>query len=388
MSRRRSEAQRPSAESTPPARGQRIRSIPSSAAIAAACIGPAPPNGSRAKRRGSTPRSTVTTRSARTISWLAIADDPLGGLELARGRARRPAPADRRARRRRRRGRRRRPGVESGGEDAEQEVGVGDRRLGPAAPVAGGPGVGAGRARPDAQRAAAVAPPDRAAAGADGVDVDHRQLDHAALDLARVGAPAPRRPRRRRRRRRCRPCRGRARCRRRRRGRSGRRRPRRRPARRGRSRRPPAPPRRRRRRRPRTASRPGAAAPRPPAASPRRPEVAAEQGREVGVDRGRRAALVLAEAGQHLVRGGDVDAGQLARAGARRCAARGRGRGRRRAGRSATDSAPLSRTSSARRSRLAVAAAARRRPSGPTRSAASKRSSRPTSGVGFGAQSR
>ena len=40
-------------------------------------------------------------------------------------------------------------------------------------------------------------------------------------------------------------------------------------------------------------------------------EVAAEQGGEVGVDDRRRAALVLAELRQHLVRGGDVDVGQL-----------------------------------------------------------------------------
>ena len=41
------------------------------------------------------------------------------------------------------------------------------------------------------------------------------------------------------------------------------------------------------------------------------PEVAAEQRREVGVDDRGRAALVLAELRQHLVRGRDVDAGQL-----------------------------------------------------------------------------
>ena len=40
-------------------------------------------------------------------------------------------------------------------------------------------------------------------------------------------------------------------------------------------------------------------------------QIAAEQRREVGVDRRRRAALVLAEAGQDLVRGGDVDPGKL-----------------------------------------------------------------------------
>ena len=70
-SRRRPAAIRPSAESTPLARGQAIREMPSSSARAARAAGPAPPKGRSAKPRGSTPRSTVTTRSARTISWLA-----------------------------------------------------------------------------------------------------------------------------------------------------------------------------------------------------------------------------------------------------------------------------------------------------------------------------
>ena len=67
-------------------------------------------------------------------------------------------------------------------EVAEQHVGVGDRRLLAALAVGGRAGVGARRARPDAQRAAGVGPGDRAAAGADGVDVDHRQLDRDARD--------------------------------------------------------------------------------------------------------------------------------------------------------------------------------------------------------------
>ena len=47
-SRRRGETTSPSAASTPEARGQTIFSISSSSAIAAACIGPAPPNASSA----------------------------------------------------------------------------------------------------------------------------------------------------------------------------------------------------------------------------------------------------------------------------------------------------------------------------------------------------
>ena len=56
----------------------------------------------------------------------------------------------------------------------------------------------------------------------------------------------------------------------------------------------------------------GAGSPPSAAASLEPAQVAAEQRREVGVDRGGRAALVLPEAGQDLVRGGDVDAGKLA----------------------------------------------------------------------------
>ncbi len=72
-------------------------------------------------------------------------------------------------------------------EQAEQQVGVGHRRLLAAVAVGGGAGARARRSRPDAQRAARVAPGDRAAAGADRVDVEHRQRDRAAADLAPGG---------------------------------------------------------------------------------------------------------------------------------------------------------------------------------------------------------
>src|SRR5437660_1237921 len=67
---------------------------------------------------------------------------------------------------------------------AEQEVRVGDGGQLAAAPVAGWAGVGAGRHRADAQRAARVAPGDRAAAGADRVDVERGQRQRAARDRA------------------------------------------------------------------------------------------------------------------------------------------------------------------------------------------------------------
>ena len=58
------------------------------------------------------------------------------------------------------------------------------RRLGAAAPVARGAGIGARRPGPDPERPAGVPPRNRAAAGADGVDREHRQRQRTARDLA------------------------------------------------------------------------------------------------------------------------------------------------------------------------------------------------------------
>src|SRR5205809_518715 len=61
----------------------------------------------------------------------------------------------------------------AGIEIAEHEIGVGHRRLRAAAPVARGTGLGSGRDRPNADRAAHVVDPDdRAAAAPDRADVD------------------------------------------------------------------------------------------------------------------------------------------------------------------------------------------------------------------------
>ena len=81
VSRRRSEAQRPKAERTPPARGQRIVSIPSSAAIAAACIGPAPPNGSSAKPARVDAALDRDHPQRPHHLLVGDADDPGGGLQ-------------------------------------------------------------------------------------------------------------------------------------------------------------------------------------------------------------------------------------------------------------------------------------------------------------------
>ena len=71
-----------------------------------------------------------------------------------------------------------------GAEPAEQEIGVGDRRLGAAAAVAGGSRHRAGAARPDMQRAAVFDPRDRAAAGADFENIDGRDLDRQGAIVA------------------------------------------------------------------------------------------------------------------------------------------------------------------------------------------------------------
>ena len=70
-----------------------------------------------------------------------------------------------------------------GAQAAEHELCVRGGGQRAAAPVAGGPGVGAGRLRADAEHAALVDVGDRAAAGADRVDVDHRHHRLVVADL-------------------------------------------------------------------------------------------------------------------------------------------------------------------------------------------------------------
>src|SRR5205085_10922105 len=66
----------------------------------------------------------------------------------------------------------------------QQQVGVRDRRLRSAAPVAGGTWIGAGRLRPDSQRPARITPPDRPAPRSDRVNGEHRKGEWAVGDLA------------------------------------------------------------------------------------------------------------------------------------------------------------------------------------------------------------
>ena len=70
---------------------------------------------------------------------------------------------------------------------AADQVRVGNRGLGAAPPVAGGAGLGAGRARADPEHAAVVPPHDRAAARAHRHDVEHGNADGQAVDLGVAG---------------------------------------------------------------------------------------------------------------------------------------------------------------------------------------------------------
>ncbi len=85
------------------------------------------------------------------------------------------------------------PRKSSGEQPAEVDQRVGRRRLGAAAAVGGRARHGAGRARPDAIDAARIDVRDRAAAGADRVDVDHRdhRLVRADLRVEQVLHPQP-----------------------------------------------------------------------------------------------------------------------------------------------------------------------------------------------------
>ena len=176
--------------------------MPSSSATAAACTAPAPPNGSSVKAERSTPRLAANTRTSSamrmsTMRWMPAAASSELHLQRLGDLAR-----QRRARRR---------DVEHLRaaeeifriEKAADQVGVGDGRPRAAAPVADRARIGAGALRADIEKAAAVDPGDRAAAGRDRGHVERRHVDlpardgalghlerHAALDEGDVGAGA------------------------------------------------------------------------------------------------------------------------------------------------------------------------------------------------------
>src|SRR6185436_13844946 len=74
------------------------------------------------------------------------------------------------------------------GQEAESDVRVRHRGLPAAAAVARRPGVRAGAARADGDRAGRVAPRDRAASGADLGDVDRRYADQLARSAQQARA--------------------------------------------------------------------------------------------------------------------------------------------------------------------------------------------------------
>ena len=71
----------------------------------------------------------------------------------------------------------------------QDDVGVGDCRVVITAIVASRPRIGASTARPDLEQTATVDERDRAAAGADRVDVEHRSFDRIPVDDRFPGEP-------------------------------------------------------------------------------------------------------------------------------------------------------------------------------------------------------
>ena len=159
--------------------------MPSARATSAPCSGPAPPNATSAKPRGSSPFCTVRELIAFAMLALTIVRMPSAASSRPRPSCS-ARPAD---------GAPRGSGVEPhraaekifGIEPAEHEIGVGHGRLGAAPAIGGRARVGAGAARADAKGAAAVDIGDRAAAGADRVDVDHRRQHRIAADPGVAG---------------------------------------------------------------------------------------------------------------------------------------------------------------------------------------------------------
>ena len=170
---------------TPAPTGNTTRGILSLRAIASACSGPEPPNATMLPRAiVEAALAGVDAEGARHV----LADDVVD----APGRAQRLEPerlgdavADRRLGRRPVE-RHRAAEEEAGVEIAEHEVGVGQRRPGAAAAVAGRTRIGAGAARADAQQAAIVDLGDAAAAGADLDHVDDGDADRQAAALAEL----------------------------------------------------------------------------------------------------------------------------------------------------------------------------------------------------------
>ena len=170
-----------------PRRHQHACGRPSSRASAVACSGPAPPKANSAKSRGSWPRDTDTMRIAPAIFMLpSRSTAPAAAIAVEAGGLADPFLENR-------------PHMLDGDrlidrqqllriEPAEQQIGVGDGRLGAAAAVADRAGIGAGAFRADLDQARGIDARDRAAAGADRMHRHHRHVDrHRIFDLDLVG---------------------------------------------------------------------------------------------------------------------------------------------------------------------------------------------------------
>ena len=160
-------------------------------ASATACSGPAPPKPISVKLRGSMPLATELALIASAMLLLTILQNAERRIDRAHGQlvgdVRRRSPARASAWLDLQVAAEELLGVEP----AQHHLRIGHRRLGAALAVAGRAGIRAGRARADAERVARVDIGDRAAAGADRVDIDHRHQHRQLRDLgiARVLDP-------------------------------------------------------------------------------------------------------------------------------------------------------------------------------------------------------
>src|SRR3989442_15550569 len=177
---RTSATRQPSAEVIPGRAGTSTWGIASSRASATAWSGPAPPKAKRTKSRGSRPRWSDTRPDGAGHPVVGHAHDRRSrghGIER-QGRADflvddlphlvEPGPSLHTEER---------VGIQA----SQEEVGVGDRRLLAAAAVGDGPGLGTRALRSHLEDPRARHARDRAAARADGVDVDHRHADGEAV---------------------------------------------------------------------------------------------------------------------------------------------------------------------------------------------------------------
>ena len=172
----------PIAAVMPGATGTMISFAAIASASATPCSGPAPPKGTSANSRGSMPRADRVRAYGQRHVRVDDLDDAERGV------------LDRQAERLRHLGFDglvREVGIERqvaaehlvGVEAAENDLRVGDGRLLAALAVAGGARFGAGRARPDVKAARGIDIGDRAAAGADRDEIDHRHQNGMAVHV-------------------------------------------------------------------------------------------------------------------------------------------------------------------------------------------------------------